>query len=271
MMKRQGYDVQFFEYGYDIEVVEPIGEDIKTDYSGFLTVLILTALQNIKEECFVIRGGSQYSINYKNRDFDYWFKYASANNDYIFNLYCDYKQLTKILHDKKQCFEVLFETDLRTDKGKRVTNEKRLRLDSKKIVKRYAFAAAYYKNDSLKFKEIVEKLKNQKLSLDEIIKIFEDLNNKYETKIYENTSPEKRKGLTASMGVVQDLKKHFVKDLASVVRKILLTENAAGKKQVGKTLIRVLSNHFKTSILNEKRQYYYLFEIVGKKDDFATT
>jgi len=266
MMKTQGYDVQFKQYEHEIKAIE---QELKTiDLSNFLTCVKLCALNNIKDKCFVVRNGSEYSIDYKNKGFDYWFKYATIDNKFIKDLYSSYKQLNNIIDNKKMSFENLFKTDTHIKKGVKNTVTIEKIVSHKAIVKRYAFAGAYHSTDSIRFKEIVSHFVVTQLTTTDILNILKTLNNQFDITIYKDTNDKTKAGLKASLGIVTDLKKYFGNDFVSIVRKVLKAiESEATEQELKKqsrSLIRVLKNHFDTTIVNEKRQYKYIFAIVDK-------
>jgi hypothetical protein len=264
MLEIQGYEIEFLEYDFEIENVEV--EVIENEFNGFLTVLKLTALGNIKTICF----GSSMVKNYKNKDFEYWFKYVSSDNETIKNLYFDFKQLNKVLDNQKLSFESLFLTDTITKIGKRKTVDSLKLVDSKKTIQRFAFAAAYYESDSIKFQSIVKELTSNQFTLDSIIDLFLTMNKDYEIKIFKNTDKHTAAGLTASLGVVLELKKYFGNDLVSIVRKTIKASlTGSDVNKTGTVLIRVLSNHFKTTTITENRLKSYCFEIVCKSGVFS--
>jgi hypothetical protein len=263
MMKIQGYEIEFLEYDFEIENVEV--EVIENEFNGFLTALKLTALGSIKTICL----DSGMVKKYKNKDFEYWFRYLKLDNETIKNLYFDFKQLNEILDNQKLSFESLFLTDTITKIGKRKTVDSMKLVDSKKTVQRFAFAAAYYESDSLKFQSIVKKLTSNQFTLDSIIDLFLTMNKDYKIKIFKNTDKHTAAGLTASRGVVLELKKYFGNDLVSIVRKTIKASlTGSDVNKTGAILIKVLSNHFKTSVIIENRLKSYCFEIVCKNSDF---
>jgi hypothetical protein len=278
MMERQGYEVEFLEYNCEVE--SEVLTDDKNEFKPFLTCLKLTALSNIQKECFVNVNGSDYAIEYKNKSFDYWFKKASFKDTIIKKLYYSYKELTTILTSDKMSFEVLTDSvnysDVIFDKfiktSSRSTNESFKIIDSKRIVQRFAFAAAYYKIDSVKFQNFVDSLTATNLTTNDILEVLQAANNEYEFKFFKNTKEKDKAGLKAALGIVSDLKKWFGNDLTSIVRKTLLSIDKNDSKDLSNILIRVLSNHFKTDTITTgsgaKRKKSYQFEILGKKSDF---
>ena len=165
-------------------------------------------------------------------------------------------------------FESLFRADTHIKKGVKNTVTSEKIVNHKAIVKRFAFAYAYHSTDSLRFKEIVSHFLDAQLTTSDILNVLRTLNNQFDISIYKKVDNEKKAGLTASLGIVTDLKKYFGRDFFSIVWKILKAiELGATEKELKKqsrTLIRVLKNHFDCTIVNEKRQHRYTFAIVDK-------